>query len=131
MSIFDRILAYVVDEKQSNPGAWALQIADAEKSPLEPMKKPGPSVTADNPFLVGNPSPGFDKHSATWKWMVQWSNEMIDIYRKQNDNVAMDERSTAYIRGHIDMCKKILALEAEEKKPIIGREHSLPSPIHY
>jgi hypothetical protein len=134
MKIFDGIrllLSWQKVDLPVEPNAWEAQIYEADRAPINPMKRPGPSVTPDNPILAGDPSPGFDKHSPTWKWIEQWSNQMIDTYRKQNDNISMDERNTAYIRGHIDMCKKIMALGVEEVKQDQVQSVFRNSPIHY
>ena len=51
-----------------------------------------------------------DRHSATWQKIKQWAEEEINFLRIKNDG-ALDELTTASIRGEIRALKKLVAVE--------------------
>ena len=51
-----------------------------------------------------------DKHSVTWKKVVEFAEERISQLRAKNDGM-LDELTTANIRGRIAAYKELVALE--------------------
>jgi hypothetical protein len=72
-----------------------------------------------------------DFNSITWQWIKQWLLEQIAATRLQNDAPALDERTTAMLRGRIAAYKQLAEMpetmsrtrtRLEESRLIAGEE---------
>ena len=63
--------------------------------------------------------PDIDVRGRDWRLIEAWATARLESYRRQLEQVGLDEKATTLVRGKVAEVRALLALGQPEREPIL------------